>query len=219
MKLIALTDIHGRMNYFPAVADKLPQADVVLLPGDITMFGREKDALDVVEQIRSRNPNVLAVMGNCDYPEVQQFLDKEGICIHAGHRIVNGVAFVGLGGSLPCPLPTLNEWSENEIEGYLAKAAAEVPQDTPMVLVSHQPAIDTATDIAGNGQHVGSRAVRAFIELRQPLLCFSGHIHESVGRDKIGETELVNPGPFMDGAFAVAEIGDTVESVEILRVA
>jgi Icc-related predicted phosphoesterase len=43
--------------------------------------------------------------------------------------------------------------------------------------------------------HVGSIAVRRFIETRQPLLTLHGHIHESARltgcwRDRIGRTEL-----------------------------
>ena len=49
--------------------------------------------------------------------------------------------------------------------------------------------------------HVGSRALRAFLERTQPPLSLSGHIHEGPavsGRfhDAIGRTRVVNPGQF-----------------------
>jgi len=49
--------------------------------------------------------------------------------------------------------------------------------------------------------HVGSRAIRAFIERHQPPLVLSGHIHESPRvsgsyRDAIGRTMAINPGQF-----------------------
>ena len=76
----------------------------------------------------------------------------------------------------------------------LASDASEV------VLVTHSPPRDTNCDQIGAGQHVGSRAIRAFVERRQPRIVLSGHIHESPRiasfRDRIGSTEVVNPGQF-----------------------
>ena len=73
------------------------------------------------------------------------------------------------------------------------------------VFLFHTPPHETALDRAAlDGMmvdyvpldvHVGSIAVRRFIEARQPLLTLHGHIHESARltgswRDKIGETHL-----------------------------
>jgi hypothetical protein len=67
--------------------------------------------------------------------------------------------------------------------------------------VLHSPPRDTACDVISTKQHVGSRAIRAFIEARQPRLVLSGHIHESprvsgAWRDTLGRTPVVNPGQF-----------------------
>ena len=67
------------------------------------------------------------------------------------------------------------------------------------IYVTHSPPYNTALDIIYNGQHVGSRAIRAFIEKAQPLLTLHGHIHESPSRsnkvfDKLGNTLCINPG-------------------------
>jgi len=45
--------------------------------------------------------------------------------------------------------------------------------------------------------HIGSIAIRRFIEKRQPLLTLHGHVHESAGltgnwRDKIGRTPCLS---------------------------
>ena len=53
----------------------------------------------------------------------------------------------------------------------------------------------------GASQHVGSRALRGFVERHQPPLLLSGHIHESPRvsssyRDTLGRTVIVNPGQF-----------------------
>jgi len=69
------------------------------------------------------------------------------------------------------------------------------------VYVIHSPPFGTACDRIHGGMHVGSRALRAFLERTQPPLSLSGHIHESPtvsGRfhDAIGRTRVVNPGQF-----------------------
>jgi len=69
------------------------------------------------------------------------------------------------------------------------------------VYVLHSPPRDTACDVIATRQHVGSRAIRAFVESRQPRLVLSGHIHESprvsgAWRDRLGDTPVVNPGQF-----------------------
>jgi hypothetical protein len=42
--------------------------------------------------------------------------------------------------------------------------------------------------------HVGSTSVRKVIEKLQPLAGLHGHIHESRGVSKIGNTQCFNPG-------------------------
>jgi len=69
------------------------------------------------------------------------------------------------------------------------------------VFVLHSPPRDTHCDMIGARTHVGSRAIRAFIERHQPPLVLTGHIHESPRvsssyRDAIGRTATVNPGQF-----------------------
>lgn len=69
------------------------------------------------------------------------------------------------------------------------------------VFVLHSPPRDTHCDGIGGGLHVGSRAIRTFVERVQPPLVLSGHIHEaprvsSSFRDTVGRTVVVNPGQF-----------------------
>ena len=86
----------------------------------------------------------------------------------------------------------------------IAEALAELASLTPAedtIHVLHSPARDCACDCIAAGVHVGSRAIRAYIDARQPKLVLSGHIHESprvsgAWRDRIGRTPVVNPGQF-----------------------
>ena len=130
-----------------------------------------------------------------------------GSGISAPLPIQDNLAFIGLGGSLPCPGRTPGEVEEPELAALLKAAAEGIDPALPCVLVCHQPPRDTALDIVGNGMHVGSRSVRDFILTREPLVCFCGHIHEAAGRDALGRTQLLNPGPARGGGYAWAEIG------------
>jgi hypothetical protein len=66
---------------------------------------------------------------------------------------------------------------------------------TPLVLICHAPPLDTPLDRIREGLHAGSRAVRDFIEARQPIHFFCGHIHEAEGVVmQIGPTRAQNVG-------------------------
>lgn len=92
------------------------------------------------------------------------------------------------------------------LEQILAPAP---PTADPWILVAHAPPYDTALDrLPGHPQPIGSRAVRAFIETRQPALALHGHVHESPqvsGRyfEIIGRTLCINPGQGHDRLHAV----------------
>jgi Icc-related predicted phosphoesterase len=89
-------------------------------------------------------------------------------------------------------------------EPTIAAALEELSALTPpadTVFVLHSPPRDTHCDMIGSRLHVGSRAIRSFIERHQPPLVLSGHIHESPRvssswRDALGDTVVVNPGQF-----------------------
>lgn len=89
---------------------------------------------------------------------------------------------------------------EPTIAGALAGLAARGrPDETVYVL--HSPPQGTRCDMIGAGVHVGSRAIRRFVERHQPPLVLAGHIHESPRvsssyHDTIGRTVAVNPGQF-----------------------
>jgi Icc-related predicted phosphoesterase len=83
----------------------------------------------------------------------------------------------------------------------LAQELLRLPVVDPAhtVAVIHAPPFNTRCDVLFDGQHIGSKAVRRWIERNQPLLTLHGHIHESpkLSRsffDRIGTTTVINPG-------------------------
>ena len=219
MVILSVSDLHGSAIVPPAARKEFQNADVILVAGDLTTFGDERRAAAVLAVFRELNSKVLAVPGNCDTPAVDEFLRREGVNLHGEVREIEGVAFIGLGGSLPAPGGTTMEFHEAELGRILDEAAARLSQPgAPLVLVSHQPPRETVCDLISSGRHVGSESVRAFIRGRRPLLCLTGHIHEGAGIDAIGQTRIANPGPFRTGAYVRAFIEKgCLTRVEILR--
>ncbi len=218
MRLVIVSDMHGSLDFLEAVGAELARADVVVIAGDITNFGNADAAEQMIAPIRLLNPNVVAVPGNCDTRDVQEYLTRQGINIHGRSVGMNQTIFLGLGGLLPCSGRTPNEMQESVLKSCLDTLTSSLPDRTrPVIFVTHQPAYGTRLDQTTDGRHTGSHALRAFIEQHQPLLAVSGHIHEARGTDRIGQTVCVNPGAFKDGWYALAEINAGQVKVELKR--
>jgi len=217
MKIIGITDMHGKTAGLHSMASLLSMADLVIISGDITHFGRAEDAEKVLNVVKGYNDNLLAVPGNCDHPDVGAFLSDQDINLDGKVHRRDQYTFIGLGGSLPTPGGnTPNERTEDGLGALLRDAIKNVDPDSTLILVSHQPPIEVSCDIAG-GMHVGSRAVRAFIENHDPMVCFTGHIHESTCIDSIGSTIIVNPGPMNEGRCSCVELTEKGPDVRILH--
>jgi hypothetical protein len=216
MRIVDITDLHGGLERLQPLGNAISGADLVILSGDITHFGAEREAKAVIDAVRGFNERVYAVPGNCDYPGVLSYLESEGLSLHGKVVTLGGHAIAGVGGSLPCPGKTPNEFSEEELGEILRELETRIPAATPLLFVSHQPPRGTVCDLAGRMKHVGSLSIRSFIERARPLVCFCGHIHEAVGIDSIGGSRIVNPGPLRNESYASASVSDLVESLSIV---
>ena len=215
MIVINIADIHGNANPISDMAAVLSNADLVLLSGDITHFGGEREASEIIDKIRIYNSNILAVTGNCDNKDVDIYLEKKNMQIHGRHIEIEGVTIFGAGGSLPCPKPTPNVYTEAEYTEILESSTEGMEEETPIIMVSHNPPINTLNDTISSGAHVGGKTTREIIETVKPLVCFTGHIHEAAGIDEIGITKIVNPGPLGTRYYAYLEINEEIETLEI----
>ncbi len=185
-------------------AESIPgihSADLIIITGDITNFGFRNDAEKVIERLKVINSNLLVVAGNLDQPDAALYLEDIGLSLHGRGRLFNSLGIVGLGGSNYTPFNTPNEFSEKELSELLNRGFSQIGDAKHHILVSHAPPFETNTDKLVNGKHVGSTAVRTYIEEKQPYLCLTGHIHESSGQDSIGRTLVLNSGPVSDGGY------------------
>jgi uncharacterized protein len=219
MKILALTDIHAKTTSLKSIAGELAAADVVLVAGDITHFGKREAMLSLLDEINKYSSLPYAVAGNCDRPEAATALAESGAGIEGKVANVNGIPVAGIGGSLPCPGTTPNELGEADFKRLLEREPFASLEPGAFILVSHQPPFGTKVDRAWIGGHVGSREIRNFIETKKPALCITGHIHEARGVDAIGDTKIVNPGAFKSGYYAVIEMeGRGVKGIELKKV-
>ncbi|MDR0465896.1 MAG: metallophosphoesterase [Deltaproteobacteria bacterium] len=202
---IAIGDIHDDSMDKLAAIPELSGADGLIITGDLTNIGGEREAARVLGAARRSIPVAAALFGNMDKAEVAELLDREGINIHASARLLApGLAVVGVGGSTPTPFGTPREFSEADYATWLENCRIEAKKlADQMLLVSHNPPKNTKCDRIGAGAHVGSEAVRAFIEAHQHALCLCGHIHEARATDAIGATQVINPGNFGAGGYIV----------------
>lgn len=207
MKLVVISDLHDSVGNVAVLRGACGGADALIVCGDFTTFGDHLRVQTVADAIRTEGVPCYFVTGNCDAMSVDGHLDG---CHNLHGRVVRFGEWLlaGVGGLLPCPGRTPNEYSEDEGIAFLREIRAACGGDCArLILVSHQPPFDTAADLLPGGRHVGSRALRAFIDEMQPAYCLTGHIHEAGSRTRVGRTVVLNPGPFSQGKLAVVDLG------------
>jgi len=189
----------------------------------------EKFVLPLLKEFNKKNKNteIYAIMGNDDFRENLDILenaDKNKILksIHKKSIKLNK-SFSIAGYSFVNPTPfRLKDWEKPDFEGdgaptqlfneeirSIGKENGTIQEDLNQLkqlsnpkktlYVIHAPPYNTKLDVISTGAHVGSRAIRNFMEKEQPLLSLHGHIHESQKmsgswKDKIGNTICINVG-------------------------
>ncbi|MGB9881633.1 MAG: metallophosphoesterase family protein [Methanomassiliicoccales archaeon] len=199
MKFLIISDIHGRERVIKWVNDLVEEknADGIIVLGDITQFGPADWAGHFLSSLRSPT---YAIPGNCDPPEVIQWIDRSAILLHARKIMLGNEILVGFGGSNPTIFHTPFELQEEEIEKELRKIS-----EKGMILVTHTPPYGI-NDMVPSGRHVGSTAIKKVVDEFEPKVVLSGHVHEAWGIEKINRTLYVNPGAAKDSRAALLVI-------------
>lgn len=155
---------------------------------------------------------VYLIPGNDDPYEIDEALATSTYCQNVDGDVVDlpgDLQVIGLGKSSPTPWNTPREVSEEAFREEVYSLADRARDPRRTMLLIHCPPYDTGLDTApaldanlrlqvSAGDllrgPVGSTGVMEAIQRVQPLLSLHGHIHESGGERKVGETLCVNPG-------------------------
>ena len=208
MDIIIFSDIHGDVENLLTYFDKIKELkfDVVVCPGDFTDINTPKNFTQeditklIITELRGLKKPILAVPGNVDTKNIIEIFEKEDISIHGKGKIIGDFGFYGYGGA-KTPFETNIEPSDEELKNGLGNAWGVVEKTKYKIQVTHNPPFGTRMDMVQSGAHVGSETIKEFIELHEPVLAISAHIHEARGTDHLKKTFLINSGRFPEGYF------------------
>ena len=188
MNVLAFSDLHGDIHAAKVIVEKIKKVDVAIFCGDFSTFNNGID--QVADAIGEAN-NLLVIPGNHEVDEKVKNVCQiyNWIFLHGRIWNRNEYNFCGCGGSSPTPFNTPFEFSEDE----LSKILQEFQNiDDNIILITHCPPFGTSLDKTSSGEHAGSKAIRKFIEKKQPLLNICGHIHENSDKeDRIKDTQII----------------------------
>lgn len=170
-------------------------------------------------RLREAGLPCLVMPGNDDIPEVKDVLAEGRWLVQGEDHVVEFGPYqvLCLGYSTVTPWNSPREITEEEMASRLDTLAQQIQPGKPVIFNVHNPPADSGTDLAfkltpemrietAGGEPVrapvGSHAVRAAIEMVQPVLSLHGHIHESRAMSSIGRTKVCNPGSlYPDGTL------------------
>ena len=203
MRIVATSDCHGMLHEVD-----VPDGDVLVLAGDVlaNRYGNRARLSDAKWQLEELDRlakwldvlphrRVVLIAGNHDF--VFQHEARAARKILSSHpKIVylkdSGAEVCGLKFYGSPHTPFFCDWSFNlpRDGDELRKAWAKIPSGLD-VLVTHGPPFGIL-DRTPSGEQVGCALLLERIETVRPRYSVFGHIHDSYGRTRVGETEFLN---------------------------
>jgi len=210
--IYATADLHGYHDRLDVIAGNVAalKPDVLVIAGDITGF---RESAAYIRRLNDLPVPVLTVRGNMDGQDMESIIAScpNITSLHLREVSLDGVNFVGMGGTIPVPFSSricLREKQMIEAMDHLIKADS--------LLVAHPPPYGTLDEGLGN-LHAGSKGLRRLIQDKHPRMLICGHIHEKPGWAFIGKTLVVNGSMGRSGAGALITLGaDAVPTVRML---
>ncbi|HLD42318.1 MAG TPA: metallophosphoesterase [archaeon] len=222
--VLYVTDVHGDEAVYEALLDKAMKNKVkaIIIGGDATPLMAiyavnsiqiqrnflEMYLIPLLENFQKISKmDIYMMMGNDDYKlnmDVLNKAEKKGI-LKVMHEKLNKIGDWNIVG-YSCINPSdflifpIQDWVKKEDDIY--KDLERITKDLDLkktILSVHPPPKDTQLDVLYDGNHVGSKSLRKFIEKTQPYLVLGGHIHESPTmtgkiKENIGKTVCIQPG-------------------------
>lgn len=183
MKICCISDLHGTIPDIPK------DIDLLLIAGDIAwhenIFKEAKWIGEVFNPwIKSLDIPTIYIGGNHDF-----FLESErnnpvGIYLENDFYDYMGIRIFGTPLSLEVG-PWVWQAKEEDIERILKHVMCDI-------LISHGPAYGYGDKVFPTYESIGSNALKDWIVNFQPSLVINGHIHESRGLYRLGQTIIVN---------------------------
>ncbi len=189
MKFLSFSDVHEQKKFVIELVEraKQPDIDFVICAGDFSSFGRGMKY--VLRVFNDLGKTMYVIPGNHEDDNAFESIVGEYphcVSVHKNAVKVGEYILCGYGGN-----GFVMEDSEFR---KIAREWYGLYNGKKIIFVTHGPAYGTKIDLL-NGNHVGNKDYRKFIERIKPKVAISGHLHETVGTvDKIGETQIANPG-------------------------
>lgn len=188
MKIIAISDTHGRHNNL-----EVPDGDVLVFAGDITSYG-ELELVSGFNNWIGKLPHQykLVIAGNHDFCFENEFRSKavnmlqDCIYLEDNDVIIDNIKFYGSPWT-----PKFFNWAFDLERGQAIREKWElIPEDTD-VLITHGPPFGHG-DMTVWNKSAGCKDLLEIINYIKPRVHIFGHIHEEFGITNNENTTFVN---------------------------
>lgn len=191
MKLVCISDTHGRHNYIK----NLPDGDILIHAGDITAHGTSFQLVEFYGWLTSlKYKYIILIAGNHDKYCQKEDIETKKIFKHEKIFYLNesgceieGIKFWGSPWS-----PFFFDWAFNIPPGHEQKYWDKIPLDTN-VLITHGPRWGILDKSKFQNENCGCPILGKKIDQMKELKAhIFGHIHESYGITKIQHIDYIN---------------------------
>jgi len=221
-KILAVSDWRSQPieDLYTILKTVEPSPDLLLYAGDDLSRFKNADIDHLTELARlTKHQQALYVRGNDDFPPPTgpQFNKEYTTDLHTTPYAHGDFVFIGQEGSTQGP--GLITYTEDEVQRHLSEQRPACEDRTP-ILVTHTPPFGILDIGKRLGQkHIGSKAVRNFINDLQPPVTVCGHCHQFGGRAETLEYGTViniasHDGRDDPGRYALITIEVSNESIE-----
>lgn len=160
---------------------------------------------ELLRKYQTMNKAIVATQKKCfiipgNYDIALQGTPVAPYSLHEKSETIAGIKFAGYG-SAPIFTPGIpEELTVIFEESGTGASLVSKPRDFMLgekadVFVLHNPAYGTLDKLPRYG-HCGSQGLRQAVDETQPRLVLSGHVHESYGLLKLGQSYFLNPSNF-----------------------
>lgn len=186
IKVCCCSDLHG---FLP----EIPDCDLLVLGGDYCKDHRNHFWYrDIFKPWIDENANRMKIVG-CSGNHDFMFQDTPHLIpkMNWDYLQDNGIAWNGLNIWGSPWQKRFFDWAFNLDEPDLEKKWAFIPDNTD-ILVLHSPPLGYGDFSSYGNEHCGSPSLLKRIEEIKPRLVVFGHVHDSSGIYKIGDTIAIN---------------------------